>query len=346
MKTNIEPYLISPGASVLSALDALNALSGGAMTLFVTDEARRLLGTVTDGDIRRALIAGTPLDAPLSEVMNTRFSFARSGGDRLEALREARRKGIDLLPVIDEDVLAGIIEVDKVSTMLPADAVLMAGGRGERLRPLTDKVPKPLLKVGAKPIIDYNVEALERAGVENIFVTVNYLAPMIKEHFGSRKNVAKITCIEEPRRLGTMGSLSLIEDFTHDHILLMNSDLLTDIDFERLWLHHVESGAEMTMCGVPYTLSVPYAVMELEKDRVKSLVEKPSFNYLANAGVYLLRRSLLKRLKKGEYMDAPDFISALIADGAKVASFTIEGRWIDIGSPADFNYANEILQHG
>ncbi len=338
----MDRHLIDIKADVRSALIALNALSGGAMTLFAVD-GNRLMGTVTDGDIRRALIAGGSLEDSVESIMHRDFLAARGDNDLALAISEGRRRGIALLPVLEGGCVADILDLNKFKTALPIDAVLMAGGKGERLRPLTENTPKPLLPVGGKPIIDYNVDELEACGVERIFITVNYLAEQIEAHFASREGRAKVACVREPRRLGTMGSLALVEGLQCDNVLMMNSDLLTTLDFEELYLHHVKSGADLTMAAVPYNVSVPFALMRLEKDMVKGLVEKPTYNYFANAGVYLMKRELLSRLNKGEYVDAPDFVSRLIDDGGMVSSYPIEGTWIDIGSPNDYKYANELM---
>lgn len=338
-------HTISIKASVRDALRHLNDLSGSSMTLFVIDEARKLQGTVTDGDIRRALIAGTGLDDTVDKAMHRDFLAASPGDDLSIIIAEGRRRNIGLLPVIENGVISEILDLHKLRTALPIDAVLMAGGRGERLRPLTEHTPKPLLPVGGKAIIDYNVDELEACGVNRIFVTVNYLAEQIEDHFSRRQGRAIVECIREPRRLGTMGSMALVEGLTAENVLMMNSDLLTTLDFEELYLHHIRSGADLTIAAVPYNVSVPYALMRMEAGRVKGLVEKPTYNYFANAGVYIMKRSMLSRLAKGEYMDAPDFISNLIADGGEVGYYPIEGTWIDIGSPDDYRYAKELMSN-
>lgn len=336
-------HFISTEATIRKALEALNALSGESMTLFALDSCRRLRGTVTDGDIRRALISGAALDDSVEAVMHREYLHAVPGGNLGPAIAEGRRRGISLLPVVADGMVVEILDLRTLRTSLPIDAVLMAGGRGERLRPLTETTPKPLLPVGGKAIIDYNVDELEACGVDRIFVTVNYLAEQIEEHFRDRRGRTTVSCVREPRRLGTMGSLSLIEGLSRDNVLMMNSDLLTTIDFEAFYNHHERSGADLTMASVPYNVSVPYALMRLDNERVTGLVEKPTYNYFANAGVYLMKRELLGRLARGEYMDAPDFVSALIADGGDVGCYPIEGTWIDIGSPNDYKYANELM---
>ena len=336
-------HAIPAAATMREALKALNNLSGSSMTLFVTDRHGRMEGTITDGDIRRALLKGRELSTPLEEVMHRNFLFATEGDDLPLKIAEGRKKHIDLLPVLQNGIITDILDLKKVKTSLPLDAVLMAGGRGERLRPLTDSVPKPLLPVGGKPIIDYNVEELEACGVKKIFVTVNYMAESIERHFALRRGRAKVTCVREPKRLGTMGSIALVEGISHDNVMMMNSDLLTNIDFEELYLHHKEHDAALTMAAVPYSVSVPFAVMHMEGTHVTGLEEKPTFNYFANAGVYILKTEILGRVKKGEYLDAPDFIAALIDDGLRVECYPADGTWIDIGSPDDYRHANELM---
>lgn len=336
-------HAIDSKASVRETLSALNRLSGDSMTLFAIGEDGILKGTITDGDIRRALIAGAALEDSAESVAHRDFMACSTHDNPGMAVAKARRLRIDLLPVVADGFVTDIIDLRKIKTILPIDAVLMAGGRGERLRPLTLDTPKPLLKVGGKAIIDYNVGELEACGVENIYVTVNYLAEKIESHFHGREGRACVECVREPKRLGTMGSLALIDTLRHDDILVMNSDLLTNLDFEQMYLHHLKNGADLTVAAVPYTVSVPFAIMQLDGVRVTGLSEKPTFNYFANAGVYILKRSLLAMIERGEYLDAPDFMEKLIGEGLNVSCFPVKGTWIDIGSPDDYRYANELM---
>lgn len=334
-------HLISAGCDIREAMIAINALRGVPLTLFVTDRDGKVTGSVTDGDIRRSLIAGNAVSSSVVSAMNRNFIALRPSDDSERMLRLARRRGASLLPRLDEEGRAvGIVNLNVTHAILPLDAVLMAGGRGERLRPLTLTTPKPLLKIGDKAIIDYNIDELRANGITNIFVTVNYLKEQIIEHFSDGRAI----CVEEPRRLGTMGSLSLVEGLKHDNLILMNSDLLTDLDFAELYHRHIDTGAALTMATTPYSVSVPFALTRTEGDMVTGLEEKPSFNYLANAGVYMMRRELLSRIRRGEYLDAPDFIASLIADGLKVSFFVITGTWIDIGSPQDYKYASDMMR--
>lgn len=337
-------HAISGSTNVRDALKAINQLSGESMTLFVLDIEGKLAGTVTDGDIRRALIAGADLCDPVERVMYTSYLTVNPGDDLCLVIAEGRKRRIGLLPIVDQGHIIDIIDLHALKTRLPIDAVLMAGGKGERLRPLTEHTPKPLLPVGEKAIIDYNVDELESCGVERIFVTVNYLAHKIESHFSKRNGRSRITCVREPKRLGTMGSLALVEGLESENVLMMNSDLLTTLDFEQLYLHHKRSNADLTIAAVPYTVSVPFAIMQMDGNMVRGLEEKPTYNYFANGGVYLMRRDVISRIERGEYLDAPDFISTLIADGGRVGCFPMEGTWIDIGSPDDYRYANELMK--
>lgn len=343
MNIDITRHTITGGTSLLKAMERINSLQGGALTLFVEDPEKRLAGSVTDGDIRRALTAGARLDSPVETAMHRDFLSLGPGQDPLGTFAKARHLGIRLLPRLDSQRrLSAIIDLKATKSLLPLDAVLMAGGRGERLRPMTLTTPKPLLKIGGKAIIDYNVDELEANGIERIFITVNYLKEQLQEHFSIPRRASTI-CVEEPKRLGTMGSLALVEGLRCDDILVMNSDILTSLSFEEMLRHHKAVDADLTMATISYNFAVPFAILEIEGDRVNGLQEKPSFNYSANAGVYIMKRSLMGRITPGEYLDAPDFISELIADGLKVSHFPIDGTWIDIGSPADFKHADELM---
>ena len=338
----LKKHGISPNATVRDAMRRINELSGESMTLFAVKDDATIIGSVTDGDIRRALIAGGELSDKVSSVMNKDFLAITASKDISLKMAEGRRKHIELLPLIENGSVKDIIDLRAVHACLPMEAVMMAGGRGERLRPLTDNMPKPLLPVAGKPIIDYNVEELEACGIKKIHVTVNYLGDLIREHFANRKGRAVVNCIAEPKRLGTFGSLAYIDNVETEDIIVMNSDLLSVIDFESMYLHHHETGADFTIAAVPYSVSIPFAIMRMQGRRVKGLEEKPTYNYFANGGVYIMKSELIGKIKKGEYLDAPDFIMELIKENRNVGSFHIEGTWVDIGSPDDYRLANEL----
>ncbi|MCH5228066.1 MAG: NTP transferase domain-containing protein [Muribaculaceae bacterium] len=338
----LQRHAIRPDATVRDAMRRINELSGESMTLFVTDEEGRIEGSITDGDIRRALIGGGELRDKVVTVMNPSFLSADTDDDLSVKMAEGRKRHIELLPVMENGRVVDFINLKLMHAMLPLEAVLMAGGRGERLRPLTDDVPKPLLPVAGKPIIDYNIEDLEACGIKKIHVTVNYLAHLIRDHFSQRKGRAQIDCVSEPKRLGTFGSLAYVENISTHDIIVMNSDLLSAIDYEAMYLYHRNQGCDFTIAAVPYSVSVPFAIMKMHGNKVKALEEKPTYNYFANGGVYIMKTELISKIRKGEYLDAPDFITSLIKEGLNVGCFHIEGTWVDIGSPDDYRLANEL----
>lgn len=342
---NIKDYTISQDATVLEALQKLNRLSGRTMTLFALDTAGGVKGTLTDGDVRRALIDGCTLQSRVSQIMHVAFMAFRGDRPDIESIREIRHKKIALVPHINTNgTIRHIYDFSIYHSILPIDAVLMAGGRGERLRPLTLDTPKPLLPVGNRCIIDHNVEALIRNGITDISVTVNYLAEKIEQHFAKPMAGVQVKCVREPRRLGTIGSLSLVERGNNSTVLVMNSDLLTNINYEAMYLTHIEDNADMTVAVIPYVVSVPYAIFRTEGNNVLSLEEKPTYNYYANAGIYMIRRSCTDIIPQNTYYDATDFIETLIARGGKVRQYVIDGTWIDIGSPDDYRAAQELMR--
>ncbi|MDY5900465.1 MAG: sugar phosphate nucleotidyltransferase [Candidatus Limisoma sp.] len=345
-REEIKQHIISDSATLAEALRALNALSGRTMTLFAVDEAGKMTGTITDGDIRRSLISSGRLDLQVKDAMHRQFRYLQMGNIELKTVKELRRLRITLVPVVDiEGRIAGAYDFGECHSILPLDAVLMAGGKGERLRPMTLTTPKPLLKIGDKCIIDYNVEELARNGIENIYVTTNYLAEQLEEHFSTPVGGVMAKCVREPRKLGTIGSVRLVEGLSHDDVLIMNSDLLTTINYEDMYVAHAESGADLTIAAIPYMVSVPFAILHLDGQCVRGLEEKPTYNYYANAGIYMVKRKHLEMIPADNPYDATDLIADLIAKGGKVTYHPINGVWLDIGSPDDFRHAQELIQN-
>ena len=339
-------HIIKETTSLRDALAALNMLSGGEMTLLAVNPDNVMTGTLTDGDVRRALLDGISLDAPVSEAMHRQFTAVRPADDDLEVMRRCRGRGIALLPKLDAaGRIEEVIDLSRVSTRLPLSAVLMAGGRGERLRPLTDTCPKPLLQIDGRPIIDYNIEALARCGIRNIAVTTRYLADMLEAYFSEPRHGVAVTCVEETEPLGTLGSVSLVPPVDAEATIVMNSDLLTTISFEEMYLHHRAHGADITIAAVPYVVSVPYAIMTTDGDSVTAIEEKPTYTHYANGGIYIISRRLIESIPKSTRIDAPDFVERKLAEGCRVTYYPISGTWIDIGSPADFRQAQEIMRH-
>lgn len=339
-------YIIGTNNTILQALSALNDIGHAAQTLFVVDDENRMVGTLTDGDIRRSLISGKPIETPVSYVMHTDFQFMRESDWDVRKLKTLRKKGILFIPILDaQQHIVGVFNLMKYKNILPIDAVLMAGGKGERLRPLTEHTPKPLLPVGDKAIIDYNIDNLTYYGVKNISVTVNYLKEQLEEHFTTERNGVKVQCVREPRFLGTIGSLRFVEKFENNTILVMNSDLFTNIDLEDFYLQFIETGADMSAAAIPYSISVPYGIFNVNEDKITGLSEKPTYNYYANAGLYLIKREMLDLIPEGTFFNATDLIELLIAQKKKVVRFPIHGYWIDIGNKDEYAKAQDIVKH-
>lgn len=341
-------HIIPADATLLEALGKLNALSGGVMTLFATSPEGIMLGTVTDGDLRRGLLGGAQLSDSVEKIMNRSFQALTGTADEVERLREIRRRRVRLVPRLDPSGrITEILDLTVTPTRLPLSAILMAGGKGERLRPMTLTTPKPLLKIGGKAIIDYNIAALARAGISDVSVTVNYLAEQLESHFADEVEGINVKCVRESEPMGTIGSAALVERAsTSADTLVMNSDILTTLSLEEMYLVHRKSGAAITIAAIPYNVSVPYAILSTdERGRVTGLQEKPSYSHYANAGIYIIANHLIDSLPRSGRTDATDLIEQAIEAGLHVGYFPISGTWIDIGSPTDFAHASELMSH-
>ena len=346
---NKAKYIISTDSCIKEALERLNTFSiQDGLTLFVTDADDKLCGTLTDGDIRRGLLRHFNLQHSVSEIMNRSFTCIRQKGFDAKDIERIRNKGIETLPMLDEaDRIIKIINLSKKQTVIPVDAIIMAGGKGERLLPLTLETPKPLLVVGNKPIIEHNIDRLKYFGIDNITITVRYLGEKIQRYFGdgSAKEI-NIKYLVEDQPLGTIGALSNLDDFIYDDILVMNSDLLTNIDWENFYSEFVETNADMMVATVPYSIQIPYAVLETSPSyHITSFKEKPTYVYHSNAGIYLLKKEVLKFIPKNSLYNATDLLEALISNNKKVLSYSILGYWLDIGQHADYKKANEDIKH-
>ena len=341
-------HLISQSETLLDALRLINSIRKEPLVLFVLDEHDRMVGTLTDGDSRRALIAGASLNDKIAKVMHRDFNYMEvEDENNVREIKRQKELKMKLVPLIDKQGhIVDIINLEKYRTRLPIDAVLMAGGKGERLRPLTEKTPKPLLPVGDKAIIDYNIDRLISYGVKYISVTVNYLKEQIESHFVEPRGDVQVRTVREPKYLGTLGSIRFVESFHNDTILVMNSDLFTNINYEDFFLHFKEHDAEMSVAAVPYSVQVPYGIFKIEDRRnITGLIEKPTYDYYANAGIYLIKKSVLDLIPKDTFFNATDLIEVLIAEGRKVIRFPLNGTWIDIGNPQEYKRANELVKH-
>lgn len=350
MILNTNQFLISSDKNLRNALESLNYIEGGhhRQVLFVHDIKKQIIGALTDGDIRRALIKGTNIESSVTEIMYKSFRYLREGQtDLIPLIKELKKEEIFILPVLNKNKeLINIIDLKEIKSILPIDAVLMAGGEGKRLLPLTENTPKPLLKVGDRPIIEYNVERLRAFGVKNFYFTLNYLGSQIEEfvevNYGKK---IQPNFIFETEKLGTAGSVALISNFVENTILVMNSDLLTTIDFEAFFLFFKSQRADMAVATIPYNVKIPYAILEVENSKISALKEKPTFNYYSNAGIYLIKKQVIDLIPKNQFFDATDLMETVIKQKLKLVSFPIRHYWLDIGKPDDFARANEDVKY-
>lgn len=344
---NLENSTIGCSAKIKEALEKLNEFPAGSTLFVVDEETQKVKGTLTDGDIRRGLLKNLSINSNVNDVMRSTFRYLTKGNYYNEKIAEFKEDKIKTVPLIDADgKLLKVYDLTELKNVLPLDAVIMAGGKGERLKPLTDTVPKPLLAIGSKPIIEHNIDRLAMNGIDNFYLSVNYLAHLIKDYFkdGDSKNIS-IKYIDEDKPLGTIGAVSKIKDFEHEHILVMNSDLLTNIDFADFYKDFITNNADVAVATIPYKVDIPYAVIETNNNVVMALKEKPSYTYYSNAGIYLIKKKLLSNIPFNSFHNATDFLDNALLRADKVISYPILGYWLDIGKPDDYVKAQSDIKH-
>jgi dTDP-glucose pyrophosphorylase len=344
----ITQFLINKDKNIIQALEKLNLIKDSLrLILFVHDENDVIIGSVTDGDIRRSLIVDKDLTKSLEEICAVNFSFTYDSKNYL-SFKSHIKNNFRIIPLLNkEKKLLKVIDLKEQTCILPIEAVIMAGGRGKRLSPLTDTIPKPMLPLGDKPIIEHNIDRLISCGIDKIHISVSYLGDKIKTHFGSGENKnINISYVKEDKPLGTVGSLTLVSNMCTDYILLMNSDLYTNIDLEKMYNSMIEQNADMIIASKDYTVSVPYAIFENESsNQIKSFVEKPKYTYSSNAGIYMFKREFIEMIPKNEFFDITDLINKLLKSNHKVFHHPIRGYWIDIGKLEDYNKAIDLLKY-
>lgn len=341
----INKLLIDHNKNIYDALYKLNNIENlSSLILFVTDDENVVIGSLTDGDIRRALINNFKLDAKLKQIVNRNFNF-KYVGKQID-VKQQKSNGIDILPILNEDgTFNSFYDFTYLTDIVPVECFIMAGGRGKRLSPLTDKIPKPLLKLEGKPIIEYTIEMLCKFGIEKIYISINYLGHLIREALGNgSKWGVEIIYIEEDIPLGTAGSLSLVDNFKSENILLMNSDVLTNVSISDLYEKLINTKADMVISSIPHKVEIPYAVFNSKKQKVSSLVEKPTYLYNANAGIYMFNKKLVEDIPKDKFYDITDLIEKLTNLKKDVYHVPITGYWIDIGKPIDYDRAKQLTK--
>jgi len=341
---NYRDHLIASETPIREALQKLDILARDAI-LFVVDNADKLIGSLTDGDVRRGLIKGVTIDEAVDKIIQQHPRFIRKESVDIHEIIELRRRDFKIIPVIDaKDTVVNIVNFRNLRSYLPIDAIIMAGGRGQRLRPLTDTTPKPLLKVGDKSIMEHNVDRLALYGIDDFWFSVNYLGDQIEDYFGNGNDKNRsIKYVWENEPLGTIGSVSKINDFKNEHVLVSNSDILTNLDYEAFYLDFLENDADFAVATIPYNVSIPYAVLETSNGHVLNFKEKPTYTYYSNGGIYLMKRSVLKYIPKDQYFNATDLMEKLIKAHKKVVSYPLVGYWLDIGKHEDFEKAQNDI---
>lgn len=347
---NTEFLTVARTATIREALHAINRNLRGIV--IVLDDAKQVLATLTDGDLRRAILGGAKLDdgieVALREKKNRPVTAPHTTG-HAECLHILREHQIRQLPLVDEaGCFCGMVVLDDLipKEVVPLQAVIMAGGYGKRLHPLTQDLPKPMLPVGDRPLMEHIVEQLRESGVHRINVSTHYMPDKIVEHFGDGSAFGvEIDYVSEESPLGTAGALGLLEN-VKETLLIINGDILTGVDFRAMREFHQEHNAVITVGVRQYDFQVPYGVIECDEWRVKRLHEKPVFHFFVNAGIYLVEPEALKHIPKNERCDMTDLIERLTKEGLPVASFPVVEYWLDIGRHSDYERAQEDLRSG
>lgn len=345
----ISNHIINISESAREALRILSSLPDNAsLTLFVVDDYEILKGTVTDGDIRRGLLNNLEISQSIGLFMNANFKYVTSTSSIAIDLKNFKIQGIGLIPLLDKNYkLLEIIDLKKRKTVIPITALIMAGGRGERLKPLTDTLPKPMLLIGDKPIIEHNIDRLISFGVKHFYISVRYLKESIIDYLGdgSSKGV-NISYIEETNPLGTIGSITKLEAINHEDILVMNSDILTNIDFEDFYNSYKNQNSDMMLASIPYVVAVPYAVLNTKNQFIQSFEEKPNYTYYSNGGIYLMKFSLKNKLEYDKSCNATDLMEMLLQENNNgLTHYPILGYWLDIGKHVDYLKAQDDIKH-
>ena len=351
---DLNRVLVDPSKSIRKVMEGIGKAFGLAL---VVDEDRHILGTVTDGDIRRAILAGVDLDQPVHVLLeqqrrphqHTKALTAPVGTPVARLLQIMADSTLRHIPLVNseeqvEDV-AILSELVK-EYELPLTAVVMAGGQGSRLRPLTEDIPKPMLPLGDRPLLAHTVDQLRTAGIRRLNITTHYKGHLIEEHFGDGSDFGvDIRYVDEKEPMGTAGGLSLLEA-TDEPVLVINGDIVTKVDIRAMLDFHREHGADMTVAVRQEEFTIPYGVIEIDGVEITGISEKPALKHLINAGIYLLGPEACRRVPTGRHYDMTDLIHDLITGGMKVVSFPIQEYWLDIGQLDDYIRAQSELTGG
>jgi len=338
--------LIRPTQSIVEAMRIIDR--SALQIALVVDEQAKLLGVVTDGDIRRGILKGVQLDQPVTKIMAGNFTSAQETSSKEEIIALMKGKALNQLPVLDKNgqvvdlkVLVDLINVPKTNN----EVVLMAGGLGNRLKPLTNDCPKPMLTLNDKPILEIILENLVQQGFNKFYISVNYKAEMIEKHFGDGKKWdVKISYLKEKKTMGTAGALGLLPACPREPLIVMNADLLTKINFRQLLDFHGAHNAMATMCVRDYRFQVPFGVVNIDQYRLRSIDEKPTHHFFVNAGIYVLSPDTLNFIPNNKSYDMTELFQELIKSNLEAIAFPVREYWLDIGRFDDYEKANAEYQ--
>lgn len=339
--------LIKPDQPIRDALQLIDSES--LRIALVVDDQFSLLGVVTDGDVRRGLLKNLSINSPVYMVMNTKPLTAKLGTARKELVKFMEKEQLLAIPLMDGNKVAGLETLQRVGqhSKYQNPVFIMAGGFGTRLRPLTDNCPKPMLKVGNKPILEIVLNSFINAGFVNFYISTHYLPEMIRDYFGdgSKWNV-KINYVHEEEPLGTGGALGLLPSDTPDlPLILINGDVLTNVDFERVLEFHNKHDAAATMCVRDYEYQVPFGVIQGEGNKITSMVEKPVQRFFVNAGIYIVSPKIRSFVRQNFRIDMPTLLEQSISQQQNVLMFPIHEYWLDIGRIEDYNRAQTDIMN-
>lgn len=354
----LEQLLIQGNSSIREAMVRLT--KGNCGIILLVDEKRKLQDVITDGDIRRGILDGLALESSIAEVIEIKHRrhgqnhsqpvAAPEHADTANRLLLMQKSGVHQLPILDADGrVVDLVTIDQLTAIssAPMQALIMAGGVGKRLRPLTESIPKPMLPVGGRPILEHHVERLAALGVQEVFISTHYRSEMIHDHFGDGGAFGvTIRYIEEERQMGTAGALGMIPGGPAGTILMLNADIMTSLDYLSMIRFHQEHRSGLTIGVRGYEMQVPYGVVNSDGVSVISIEEKPQFTFNVNVGVYILEPEVIRLVRPNEPIDMPDLINQALAEHLPIVSFPILEYWIDIGRHDDYHQANQDAQQG
>ena len=344
---------LSPNDKILHAIEVIQ--KSMIKMVVICDNENKLLGSITDGDIRRCLLNGGSLETFTCEAMNKEPIFAYENTSFPELFAIMKRENIFAIPLLNKNNhYSHLIDIKEVASKenITLDnhifefAVIMAGGLGSRLRPLTNDIPKPMIKVGGIPLLERQIRLLKNFGIKKIYLSVNYLSDIIQEYFGDGSNLdIEINYLKEKQKTGTAGSLSLLNDIPNIPFLVLNGDILTNFDLKGLYEFHLNSNSDITIASVDYKISVPYGTLNVDGLNLIEIVEKPKLRFLCNAGIYALEKKCLDRIPKDIEFNMTDLINSYIDAKEKISVFPLFEYWMDIGNMDDLNKAKEFFKN-